>query len=273
MQRGGAVDGGHRVRHADVGCATSRSKRSTKGPADDTQLVSRHSLTYFHSLPARCGTALGITRGARSPAAPSCDDHSRYHAKVSAHARLERDLGREAGQRAEPARGPGSGAPPSPPAPAGRRRAGAKRASAQDQVAPARRSRVSSRVVADVDHLAPRPPRWPISRVIASTASATWQKARRCSAPKTRNGSSRRERAQRELGNHVVGAHARTVDVVEAADHRAEPAGARGVDAPPPRPGSCSPRRRSAARRRPARRAAPSSGVGTGTCPAATPPA
>src|SRR6266446_4787061 len=54
------------------------------------------------------------------------------------------------------------------------------------------------------------------SRVTASTASATWQNARRCSAPYTRNGSSR--------------AHARPIHVVEAPDHRAQSAGARGVD-------------------------------------------
>src|SRR5260221_3099073 len=44
--------------------AMTRSRRVTNGPADDTQFVSRHSLTYAHSLPPRCGTLNGIFRSA-----------------------------------------------------------------------------------------------------------------------------------------------------------------------------------------------------------------
>src|SRR5262245_62051677 len=44
--------------------AAKRSKRSTKGPTDDTQPVSRHSLTYAHSLPPSSGAQSGITPAA-----------------------------------------------------------------------------------------------------------------------------------------------------------------------------------------------------------------
>src|SRR5713226_7557060 len=36
------------------------SNRSTNEPTDETQPVSRHSLTYFHSLPRISGTQRGI---------------------------------------------------------------------------------------------------------------------------------------------------------------------------------------------------------------------
>src|ERR1700722_1254927 len=41
--------------------ATAFSNRSTKGPTEETHPVSRHSLTYFHSLPRISGTDNGIT--------------------------------------------------------------------------------------------------------------------------------------------------------------------------------------------------------------------
>src|SRR5256885_12422469 len=50
-----------------VRSASMRSKRSTNGPTDETQLVSKHSLTYFHSLPLMCGTLKGMTPAATAP--------------------------------------------------------------------------------------------------------------------------------------------------------------------------------------------------------------
>src|SRR2546430_2498798 len=43
------------------------SKRSTKEPTDDTQPVSRHSLTYLHSLPRRWGTHSGTKPSGAAP--------------------------------------------------------------------------------------------------------------------------------------------------------------------------------------------------------------
>ena len=40
--------------------ATLFSKRLTYFPAEDTQLVSRHSFTYFHSFPVIFGSDKGI---------------------------------------------------------------------------------------------------------------------------------------------------------------------------------------------------------------------
>src|SRR5258705_5842991 len=57
--------------------ATECSKRSTNDPTVETQLVSRHSLTYFHSLPRISGTQSGINSvGAGSLVALSCDTSS-----------------------------------------------------------------------------------------------------------------------------------------------------------------------------------------------------
>src|SRR5437773_5420648 len=43
------------------------SNRSTKEPTDDTQPVSRHSLTYFHSLPPSWGTHKGTKPSGAAP--------------------------------------------------------------------------------------------------------------------------------------------------------------------------------------------------------------
>src|SRR5262250_2901197 len=82
--------------------ATSRSKRSTKGPTEETQLVSRHSLRYVHSLPARCGTALGITRRDSVTARASALVPPPVPGEGVSHARLDGHLGHEAGQLTEP---------------------------------------------------------------------------------------------------------------------------------------------------------------------------
>src|SRR6266576_6806872 len=43
--------------------AISLSKRSTNAPTEETQLVSRHSLTYRHSFPRISGTSKGMKPG------------------------------------------------------------------------------------------------------------------------------------------------------------------------------------------------------------------
>src|ERR1051326_4693310 len=48
------------------------SKRFTNGPADDTQFVSRHSFTYFHSFPLSSGTESGMV--VESGTAPGSND-------------------------------------------------------------------------------------------------------------------------------------------------------------------------------------------------------
>src|SRR6185436_2257522 len=57
---------------APTRAASSRSKRSTNGPADETKFESRHSLTYRHSLPPRCGMHSGIS-GTRASASNRVD--------------------------------------------------------------------------------------------------------------------------------------------------------------------------------------------------------
>ena len=52
------------AREAPVNAVMASSKRLTKLPTDEIQPVSRHSLTYLHSLPDRFGIESGIMRGA-----------------------------------------------------------------------------------------------------------------------------------------------------------------------------------------------------------------
>src|SRR4051812_26877812 len=58
---------------APTASATIFSKRSTNGPTDETQLVSRHSLTYAQALPAISGTQSGTKPRGAAPGSNDVD--------------------------------------------------------------------------------------------------------------------------------------------------------------------------------------------------------